>query len=897
MGSLTVDHEEIHWHSLSSGEVLSRLGSGAGGLSTAEAARRLRQYGPNQFELVRKPSAVKIFLKQFANILIGLLLAALVISAFLGEVIDSIVIGVIVFFVAVVGFVQEYRAEKTIESLRRMLTPTATVVRDGREMEVDIREIVPGDIVILTAGSKVPADLRLIETVNLQLDEAPLTGESTPVAKTVDPLPVKTAIHDRANTAFAGTTVTYGRGRGVVYATGPKTEFGKIAREATGIVEEKTPLEVRMDEIGKRFAVIAFIVIAAIVVTELAGELLTGFISPTFLVEVLLFAVALAVAVVPEALPGIVTATLAIGMGIMARRNALVRRMPAVETLGSTQVICFDKTGTLTRNEMTVRQLYVDGRILDVEGLEKSARLQLLGRSGILCNDASLVEVDGRRLVRGDPTEGALLVLGEKLGLNIGEERKAYPRVYEVPFTSERKMMITVHRGPDGGTIAFMKGAVEVVLNKCTTIHVDGASKPLNTVDRQNIMRAAEDMAGKALRVLALAYRHVGEIEPDGLERDFTFLGLTGMIDPPRPDAVEAIKIAQTAGMRTIMVTGDHKLTALTIAKEVGIYREGDLVLTGDELEMIPDSELDEIVERVVVYARISPMHKLRIVEAWKRRGYVVAMTGDGVNDAPALKRADIGVATGITGTDVSKEAADMILADDNFATIVKAVELGRWIYENVRKYLAYLLEANLVEVIVISAVALIISRMLGLQGEDALPLLPVHILYINLATDGLPAIALGFSPPDPDIMRRKPIPRDEPVFNRDVKRFLITVVIVATPIYLLGYLTGLQHGVEHARSRLFFMFICNELILALNCRSLTYSIFKAKPHKWLWLAIIWEIILITAIMIIPGGAAALKLTPPRLDDLPWMLGGGAIIFTTVELTKILATRASTALR
>jgi Ca2+-transporting ATPase len=889
MTSQTVQYDETRWHSLSVEETLSRLGSGVDGLSTAEAGRRLRQYGPNQFELIVKPSAIRIFLKQFANILIGLLLAALVISAFLGEVIDSLVIGVIVFFVAVVGFVQEYRAEKTIESLRRMLTPTATVVRDGREMEVDIREIVPGDIVILSTGSKVPADLRLIEAVNLQVDEAPLTGESTPVAKSVDTLPEKTPIHDRFNIAFAGTTVTYGRGRGVVYATGSRTEFGKIAREATGIVEEKTPLEVRMDEIGKRFAFIAFIIIAAIVLTELAGELLTGFISPTFMVEVLLFAVALAVAVVPEALPGIVTATLAIGMGIMARRNALVRRMPAVETLGSTQVICFDKTGTLTLNQMTVRQIYVDGSFLDVDGLEDGQHLQLLARCGILCNDASVVTVEGRRLVRGDPTEGALIGLAERLGLDIEEERRAYPRAYEVPFTSERKMMTTVHWRPDGGITAFMKGAVEVVLDKCTSIHVDGTSKPLTPEGRKNILRAAEDMAGRALRVLALAYREIDEIEPDGLEKEFTFLGLAGMMDPPRPDAVEAIKIAQQAGMRTVMVTGDHKLTAVTIAKEVGIYRDGDMVLTGDELDNLSDPELDEVVEKVVVYARISPIHKLRIVEAWKRRGYVVAMTGDGVNDAPALKRADIGVATGITGTDVSKEAADMILADDNFATIVKAVELGRWIYENVRKYLAYLLEANLVEIIVISAVALVISRILGLEGEDALPLLPVHILYINLATDGLPAIALGFSPPDPDIMRRKPIPRNEPVFNKDVKRFLITVVVVATPIYLLGYLTGLQDGVDHARSRLFFMFIVNELALALNCRSLVHSIFKARPHKWLWLAIIWEITLITAIMTIPGGAAALKLTPPGLDDLPWMLGGAAILFTSIELTKIIA--------
>ncbi|MEM4314960.1 MAG: cation-translocating P-type ATPase [Nitrososphaerota archaeon] len=888
------EHEGVPWHSLTVEESLSRLGSGYNGLATEEARRRLAQYGPNQIERLSRPSPVRIFLKQFANILMGLLIVAVFISGFLGEVVDSVVIGIIVFFVAVIGFVQEYKAEKTLESLKRMLTPTTTVVRDGREAEVMIREIVPGDVVVLSAGSKVPADMRLIEAVNLQVDEAPLTGESVPVAKSTHPQPEKTPLHDRVNIAFAGTTVTYGRGIGLVYATGQRTEFGKIATEATAVVEEKTPLEARMDEIGRRFALLAIVIIAAIILTELVGELLAGSISFTFLVEVLLFAVAVAVAVVPEALPGIVTATLAIGMGIMARRNALVRRMPAVETLGSTQVICFDKTGTLTLNQMTVRKVYLNGRILDVSGLDAGPGVRLLVRAGLLCNDASLADVDGRRTIRGDPTEGALLIFAEELKVVVDDERKAYPRVYEVPFTSERKLMTTVHRTPSGGLESFMKGAVEVVLERCTHIHENGAFRPMSTSDRESIFKAAEEMAGSALRVLALAYRTLTEVKEDEVEKDFTFIGLVGMMDPPRPDAVEAIKVAHTAGMRTIMVTGDHRLTALTVAKEVGLYREGDTVLTGDELDALSDEELDEIVEKVVVYARISPIHKLRIVEAWKRKGYVVAMTGDGVNDAPALKRADIGVATGITGTDVSKEASDMILTDDNFATIIKAVELGRWIYENVRKYLAYLLEANLVEIIVIGAVALVISRLLGLQGEDALPLLPIHILYINLATDGLPAIALGFSPPDPSIMKRKPIPRNEPVFNWEVKNFLITVMVVATPIYLLGYLTGLQESIDNARSRLFFMFIVNELILALNCRSLAHSIFKVRPHKWLWLAILWEIVLITTIMLIPGGPETLRLIPPSPNDLTWMLGGGAILFTAVEITKVVISHRGT---
>lgn len=861
------------------------------GLSSEEASARLSRYGPNLIEPIPRPSALRIFLKQFANILVGILLAALVISSLLGELVDSVVIGVIVFFVAVVGFVQEYRAEKTLETLKKMLTPTTSVIRDGVEKEVAVKEVVPGDVVALTAGSKVPADLRLIEAVNLQLDESPLTGESTPVSKTTHPVPMETAIGDRVNMAFAGTTATYGRGRGVVVATGSLTEFGKIAKAAASVEEEKTPLEVRMNEVGKRFAVLAAVIITTIIMVELVSEVLAGYLSLGFLVEVMLFAVALAVAVVPEALPGIVTATLAIGMGIMAKRNALVRRMPAVETLGSTQVICFDKTGTLTMNQMTVRKIYVDGEVFDVKPLEApTPAFQLLLQAAVLCNDASVSKEAGRYVFQGDPTEGALVVMAEELGLDAAEARSTHPRIHEIPFTSERKMMTTVHRTPENKTIAFMKGALEVVMARCSKILVHGSTSSITEKHIKTIYAAAEEMAGDALRVLAFAYREVDAVD-EKLEEGFTILGLVGMMDPPRPDAVEAVQKAHSAGIKTVMVTGDHKLTALAVAKEVGIYREGDIVLTGVELDQMSEEEFGKIVEKVVVYARISPIHKLRIVEAWRRKGYVVAMTGDGVNDAPALKKADIGIATGITGTDVAKESSDMILADDNFATIVKAVELGRWIYGNVKKYLAYLLEANLVEIIVITVVVLVVSRILGLQGEEALPLLPVHILYINLATDGLPAIALGFSPADPDIMKRKPVPRNEPVFSQEVMKFLITVVAVASPLYLLGYATALAEGVEQARSRLFFMFIVNELLLALNCRSLTYNIFKVLPHKWLVLAILWEIALITAIMTIPGGPQIIRLKPPTIDDLAWILGGGALLFSAVELVKFITRR------
>ncbi len=886
--------EELkNWHSRPVEDILRLLATDRdNGLSTEEAAKRLRVYGFNQLKPAAKPSPFKIFFKQFKNILIGLLIAALVISGLIGEVIDSIVIGAIVFFVAVIGFAQEYRAEKTLETLKKMLIPFARVVRDGVEKEVPVKEIVPGDIVILSAGSKVPADLRLIESINLQIDESSLTGESVPVSKTVEPLPENTPVSDRVNIAYAGTTVTYGRGKGVVYATGENTELGKIAVHATAVVEEKTPLEVRMGEVGKKFAMLAVGIIAAILVVEIVSELLAGSLSSTFLVEVFLFAIAIAVAVVPEALPGIVTATLAIGMGIMARRNALVRKMPAVETLGSTQVICFDKTGTLTRNQMVVRRIYVDGEVAEVESInDVKPSLLLLLKAGLLCNDANILKENGRSVIQGDPTEGALLLLAEKFNQDISNIRKKHPRVYEVPFTSERKMMTTVHVTPEGKTMAFMKGALEVVLEKCSHIFEQNMFRPITDMDRRRIFSAAAEMAEGALRVLALAFKEVENFNNGEVEVDFTFIGLVGMVDPPREDAVEAVKKAHAAGIRTVMVTGDHKLTALAIAKEVGMYKEGDLVLTGAELDQISDEELDEIVERVVVYARISPLHKFRIVESWKRKGYVVAMTGDGVNDAPALKKADIGIATGITGTDVAKEASDMILADDNFATIVKAIELGRWIYGNVKKYLTYLLEANLLEIIVISIVALFISKLFGLQGEETLPLLPIHILYINLATDGLPAIALGFSPADPDIMNRKPVPRDEPVFSREVINFLLAVIAVGAPLYLMGYVTALSEGIEQARTRLFFMFFANEMVLALSCRSLIHTVIKVKPHKWLVLSIIWEVTLISIIMTIPGGAQLLHLTFPTADDLLWILGGAAILFFSVEASKLITNR------
>ncbi|MBI4415688.1 MAG: cation-translocating P-type ATPase [Euryarchaeota archaeon] len=896
------------WHALPPEEVLGRLDSGALGLSSEEARARLARHGPNEFVREKRTSPIRVFLKQFANLLLAILLAATVVSAALGEWIDAIVIGIIVVFVVVLGFAQEYRAERALEALKRMLSPTCTVVRDGNAKEVPVKDLVPGDVVLLEAGDRVPADMRVLESVNLQIDEASLTGESFPVAKTVAPLLPTTPLPDRTNLAFSGTVVTYGKGKSVVVATGMATEFGKIAKELAEVEPERTPLERRMDEIGRKLGLLVLGVILVVIAVELAEEyFLGGGVRFAFFVGVLLFGIALAVAVVPEALPAIVTGTLAIGMHIMAKRNALVRRMPAVETLGSTQIICSDKTGTLTKGEMTARDVYVAGRRIQVTGAGYEPRgevladgrpaedglrreVERLGRAALLCSDATLEQQDGAWIVHGDPTEGALVVLAEKVGLRRDEVPRQSRRIAEVPFSSERKRMTTVHEVGNGAPVAYMKGAPEVVLERCTHVREVGGPRSLTESDRRRILETNDAMARVGLRVLAVAERGL-PVDADlaageRLEEAFTLLGLVGMIDPPRPEAQEAVQVALRVGMKPIMITGDHKLTALEIAKEMGIYHEGDLILTGTQLDSLGDGEFESMVDKVTVYARVSPAHKLRIVRAWQANGRVVAMTGDGVNDAPALKRSDIGIAMGITGTDVTKETADIVLADDNFASIVRAIELGRWIYDNIKKYLAYLLQANLVEIAVLSIGALFVLRFFGYEGESALPLLAVHILYINLATDGLPALALGFAPPDPDLMERPPRPPNEPVFSRDVKAFLLLAVLVQTPVLTLAFISGLQDGIDAARTRLFLMLVFVELALALNCRSLTFTILRARPHKWLMVTVAWETALIVALLHIPGARAALHILYPTVEDVLWIAAGVVITFVSIELLK-----------
>lgn len=889
------------WHEMETSQVLKELQADPyKGLTSEELKSRIEKHGYNELKKEERASTLTIFMNQFKNILIIILLIAIILSIIIGEVLDAAIIGLIVIFSAVLGFIQEYRAERALGALKKMLSPTATVLREGREEEVPTREIVPGDVLLLEAGDKVPADARLIEVHSLKCDEAPLTGESLPVKKDIKPLQKNINVSDQSNMVFAGTIVTYGRGKAVITSTGMDTEFGRIAEEVTVAEPKKTPLEKRTEEIGKWLGIIAFVICFLVAGISALREALVNKVDMEFLITTVMFAVALAVAAVPEALAAIVTGALAVGMHQMAKRNALIRKMPAVETLGCTTVICSDKTGTLTKGEMTVRRIFTGGRLIEVTGAgydpvgdfksmgetlsppwTPSLSSLLLG--GLLCNDSAMEKINGKWTIKGDPTEGALVVASAKANIHQAEARLENPRTEEIPFSSERKRMTTIHQMRDGKKVAFLKGAPEVILKRSSHIlEDDGGMRKLTDEDKVSILKVNKEMAQSALRVLGIAYKETKEDIPkdreNEIEKDMIFLGLFGMMDPPREEAIEAIKTCKQVHIRPVMITGDHELTAVAIAREIGIYHDGDLVLTGEKLEKLTDEEFERIVDKVTVYARVSPIDKLKIVKAWKKKGEVVAMTGDGVNDAPALKQADIGIAMGITGTEVTKDAADMVLSDDNFATIVKAIELGRWIYDNITKYLTYLLRCNVTEVAVIGGVVLI-------SGPEYLPLLPAAILYINLATDGLPALALGVAPPDPDIMKRPPRNPKESVFSWDVRAFILLALVIEIPFFYFLFFHELTDLI-HARTEIFFLFIIIELIIALNFRSLRYSIFKAPPHKWLIIAIVWEIILIAALIQFPSVRDSFGIIKPSASDLGIILGFGFFVFVSMEAIK-----------
>jgi len=879
-------------------ETLKTLETSPQGLSREEAARRLEKYGPNALKEEKKISPWAILLGQFKNFLIILLLIATALSLALGETLDAIVIFAIVIASALLGFFQEYRAERAMEALKAMSSPTATVVREGEEVEIASTGVVPGDIMVLTAGDRMPADGRLIEAANARLDEASLTGESTAVSKnTALVLTTDSPIGDRKNMVFSATVMTYGRARAVVTGTGMGTEIGRIAKMLQEVEEEPSPLAVKMDYIGKRLG-LACLIISAVVMG-------LGVLRGNPILEMFIWAVSLAIAAVPEALAAVVTGSLAIGVQRAARRNAIVRRLPAVETLGCTTVICSDKTGTLTKNEMTIRRLYVSGQVVEVGGVGfepvgsftagsaavdpgADATMHRMLLAGMLCNDANLLQQDGAWRIKGDPTEGALVVVAAKAKLDVRALRQEWPRVGEIPFESERKRMSTVHQGANGGMTAFVKGAPEMVLEQCTHWERSGEREALTPEIRQRILEANDRMAQSALRVLAMAYRPVAEASPsytpETLEADLVFLGLVGMIDPPRDEVKKAIRECREAGIRCVMVTGDHRLTAHAIAFELGMLG-GDgqrerRVIEGRELDKMSEEQLAAIVEEVAVYARVSPEHKMKIVGAWKSKKHVVAMTGDGVNDAPALKRADIGIAMGITGTDVTKEASDMVLMDDNFATIVAAVEEGRIIYDNIKKYLTFLLSCNVAEILVLG--------LAGLIGWP-LPLIALQILWVNLTTDGLPALALGVEPAEPDLMARPPRDPGEAVFGGPVLVALTAMsLLIFAGLMPIFYVYWQAEGVEKAQTMALATMIVYELFYAFNCRSLRFTLPQLGffTNRWLPWAVLSSALLMMAVIYIPSWGKAFHTVPLSFGDwdVVFFVAGGS--FLLVEVGK-----------
>jgi Ca2+-transporting ATPase len=839
------------WHARALENLLADLDADLDGLPGEEAAGRLDRFGPNELQESERASAWSLLWGQFKNVLIVILLVAAGLSAVSGHTVEAIAIGVITVFTIVLGFVQEYRSEQAMEALRQMAAPSAKVLRDGREKEIPAREVVPGDILLLQTGDKIPADARLIEAVNLKVVEAALTGESLPVEKQTgtceEPdLP----LGDRTNMVYSGTAISYGRGKALAVATGMQTEFGRIAKMLETVETGRTPLQKNLDRVGHILAWIAAAVVAAVVTL--------GVFRGQDFIEMLIFGIALAVAVVPEALPAVVTISLALGVRRLVHRNALMRRLPVVETLGSTTVICADKTGTLTRNEMTVRKLLVAGRLIEVTGtgyqpegtfrhedaeVKPDRALKQLLRAGALSSDARLErEEEDRWIIKGDPTEGALVVAAVKAGLGKKKLEEDYPRVDEIPFSSETKRMTTFHEGPEG-CIAFSKGAPEIVLECCDRQQSENGESALDDRGREQILESARQLAKQGLRVLAASCKK----NPDkkDVEQDMTFLGLFGMIDPPRSEARAAIRTCRQAGIRPVMITGDHPLTAQAVARDLDLLQNGRL-LEGAALEKMSDEEFGEQVQEIECYARVSPEHKLRVVKALQAKGETVAMTGDGVNDAPALKKADIGIAMGITGTDVTREAAAMTLTDDNFASIVAAVEEGRAIYSNIKKYLMYLLSSNLGEIGLIGTAALA-----GLP----MPLTAVQILYVNLATDGLPALALAVDPAEPDLMRRPPRDSRRGIFTGPVVFLMIVGGLWSMVINLTLFLWALHsgRGIEEAMTMTFVSLVLVQFFKAYNFRSDRHSVLQRPfANRWLNLAIGWEILLLGGIIYLP---------------------------------------------
>jgi len=866
-------------------DTLSILNTSPEGLTRDEAERRLREYGPNELMESKKKTPLWMFLDQFKDFMILVLIGAAIISGIIGEAVDTIAIMIIVILNAIVGFIQEYRAEKAMEALKLMASPTAVVVRDGVITSIPSRDLVPGDIVILDAGMIVPADMRLIESARLRLEEAALTGESVPVEKIVSPIHEEMPpLGDRRNMAYKGTIVSYGRGKGVVVSTGMETELGRIAAMLQEGEEVKTPLQKRLAIVGQRLGMTALAICAIVfIVGILRGE-------PPLLM--FLTAVSLAVAAIPEALPAMVTISLSLGAMKMVKQNVLIRKLPAVETLGSVTYICTDKTGTLTLNRMKVEEICADGKIFtakevknhlkEEKGAPFSSPLRSLVIAMALSNDA---RIDSEGEVTGDPTEVALFEAAASAGFFKGDLEKEFPRVSEIPFDSDRKCMTTVHRfsgsGEDEeGFISITKGGVEVLIDKSVNTLT---SSGIEELDRLELFRESERMAADGLRVLAVGIRRWDtlpeDMTPGNLEEGLTILGFVGIMDPPREEAMDAVSLCKSAGIKPVMITGDHPITARAIAKRLGIIDDGGEVMTGPRLERLPMEEFEEKVEGIRVYARVAPEQKLKIVKALQDKGEFVAMTGDGVNDAPALKRADIGIAMGITGTDVAKEASSMILLDDNFATIVGAVREGRKIYDNIRKFFKYLLTSNSGEIWTI-----FLAPFLGLP----MPLLPIHILWINLVTDGAPSLALTVEPAEGDVMKRRPRPPAEGLFAGGMWQHILWVGLLMGGVTLFTQAWSIRTGHSHWQTMVFTVLCLSQFGHVLAIRSEKNSLFTQGllSNKPLLLAVGVSFLLQMATIYVPALNRIFKTEPLDISELIFTLAMSSVVFFAVEIEK-----------
>lgn len=823
------------WWCLGVNEVASALAVDVTqGLSASEALKRVSQYGFNQLKEKKGRSPLSIFFEQFQDFIIWILIGAAGVSGFLKEWVDALAIIAIVILNALLGFIQEYRAEKSMAALKKLSSPSSKVIRDNQHTIIPSKDLVPGDIIELEAGDHVPADSRIVwSTSHFSVQEASLTGESTPVAKITHALD-KTDIPlaDRINMVYMGTAVVAGKAKALVVETGMRTELGKIAGMIQAVGHESTPLQRKLEEFGKWIVIVCFVLVGLVFLLE--------WLRGGRMIDVFLTSVSLAVAAIPEGLPAVVTIALAMGVQRMVKRHALIRKLPSVETLGCATVICSDKTGTLTKNEMTVQAVFAGGLLFGVSGIGYSPQGEFLLNEkkidpkaypdleknllcGVLCNSAQLIQKNGAYIIVGDPTEGALITAAAKMGFDKNKLAVQFPFVEEIPFDSERKKMTVICR-QDNQLVAFTKGAPDVLLDDCTDIEENGARRALTDDDRRNILSMNTQLANSAMRVLGVAYRRLEKIpekyEAGGIEKKLTFAGLVAMIDPPREEVRKAMRECKEAGIKTVMITGDHKNTAIAIARNLGFFNDNSMALTGDELDKLPEGDFIRDLKKIVVYARVSPEHKLRIVRAWRVQNEIVAMTGDGVNDAPAVKEADIGVAMGITGTDVTKEVSDMIVTDDNFASIVSAVEEGRGIYDNIKKFVHYLLSCNTGEIF-----TMFFASLFGLP----VPLLPIHILWVNLVTDGLPALALGVDPVDSQIMKRPPRNPHEPVVTK--KQALLMVlqgacIAFCTLSAFIFVLFVEKESMARAMTAAFIVLSCSQLFHAFNCRNMRESLF-----------------------------------------------------------------------